>query len=121
MGIVVDVVVERFRETHGRRYHWFEWEACAAQLGLRATEMDGLTAPAYLYGNWIIIRAGMSQREKAWHAWEEIGHHLTVAGNRETWRTSLPGMQGELNVARFERLADGVRRELPDWGGALPF
>jgi hypothetical protein len=113
VGIVVDRVVARVRQITGRDYRWIEWDECCADLGLVWVEVPELRKPAYLVGKLIVLRAGMRPMIRAFHAWEEIGHHLTVAGNREHWRTRLPGLQGELNVARFERRARDLRASLP--------
>lgn len=121
MGLIADSVIAQMRQKYGRDYHWTEWEQCADDLGLSVAEIVGLEAPAYLFGPWIIVRAGLTPYIRAWWGWEEIGHHLTACGSREHWRRCLPGLQGELNVARFERAAHDVRLRLPAWESAGDF
>lgn len=120
MGVATDAAVAAARRALGRDYHWLDWELCAADLGLTVVERLDLMAPAYLLGRLIVIRADLPPHVRAWYAWEEIAHHLTVAGNREHWRRALPGLQGELTLARFERLARDVRAVLPAWDVPLP-
>lgn len=117
MGIVVDTVVARVHESTGRRFRWDEWEACCDALGLSSVEIRGLQARGYLLGSTVVLQAGMTARQRAETAWEEIGHSLTVVGNFRFWRSRLPGYQGKLTVRRFEGYARGVRDQLPDWDG----
>jgi len=115
MGIVVDSVIRRARAELGRDYHWTDWRQCCLDLGLGFIITGGIKKPAYLFLGNVFLRADLPPYVMAYYAWEEIGHYLTGTGNREFWRNSLPGIQGELNLARFERWADGIRRGLPVW------
>lgn len=115
MGLVVDSVIQRARADLGRTYHWTDWTTCCKDLGLGVMVTGEINRPAYLFLGHVFLRSDLPPYVMAYYAWEEIGHFLTGVGNREFWRHCLPGMQGELNVARFERWAAGVRRELPEW------
>ena len=115
MGVVTDSVIDRMAAFAGKRFHWTEWRECAATLELVVIEGRHLHRPAYIIERFLVFRAGLSERKTAELAWEEIGHHLTCAGNRAFWATSLPGMQGELTLARFERRAKDIAEQLPRW------
>lgn len=115
---MTDFIVERALAQLGdRRFRRSDYVGLANAFGLAVEHTDRIVKPAYLVGTTIYVRADQPPFTAAFYVREEIGHHLTVAGSREFWR-SRP--QGEVTFQRFERLAHSVRRGIEAAGIFLP-
>ncbi len=112
IGWVTRAIVERDEAATGT-YRLHEWPRYCVEHGIEIMFHPLLLGRrAYLIEDTLVLATGLSHFERAWYAWEEIGHHATSVGNREFWRTRP---QGHITLAKMERRARDYRLARPIW------
>lgn len=103
MSSVVEGIVRRLREKHGRMQR-SDWESYMRRAGVVVKYRDFGDVPVVgvVRGNTIFLHRGLSKEETVKTACHEFGHFSTHDGDIRWWETRP---QGHITAAKMERQA----------------